>query len=373
MAFIEQEVLRGCFLSLKSLHNRLSEIRHTRYPSGSISPFIYLFELAFDRLWSQLLIHDQNLQRGYAGNIRPHLQYVWNFINLDCPEYLCLLETANSTKVPHEIIRPLEDIAGNILGNTKLLFRASDALNFSTINVLELVDIEINRTVQALYATIGVLDFISDLNRFLKEKNEGPYDSLCIISFPSLDRGTFLQHTIIGHEIGHIIVRKKAKDIFENEQIAESVRKQFSEKLGFPSAVNKGEKIIDELMEIFWIYFEELYCDFVEYEMFGWSAIFSEFAFNIGRPEPDTWWQNHPPDRYRLMELLKHAKPMDFLLALKKLPSELEKSIGQRCDEILKWVGYTKGIGVKIDEIQDRKMDLEGIPLNQKIVLVSCV
>jgi dCTP deaminase len=261
-----------------------------------------------------------------GGTYRNELRYCWKFLHSDCPKYLSFVHNTNSENVPMELIHPLEDLVNATGTGTIVLFMPSEEHNYTFVDVLYLIH-------------EGTEKFLtsSDLRAELKaemsktdEWKEREVSTLGLISFPSMERRSFLQAPLIGHEIGHSFAIDRLKRMGFIDEAVTAIRKEIAEIVAIDSP--EYELQIDVALDHFPDYLTEIYCDLVEVHFFGISALFSDYNFYLGTLNPDNEGAAHPPERYRVKHMLSHAK-LDQLLP--SLGKSFRPDVAEQLDKTL--------------------------------------
>ena len=343
-----KHLLRDCFLSLRRLKERLNELKQARYPSKSVKPYFILFELLIDRLECSLRLIEEAVLAELAEDYDITLEVFWRFLKSDCPAYLSLIEETNSTRVPIELIRPLEDNVRTVFPAVWLLFRPMEDHNYSHQDILPEVVQKTRGILSRYYESSDFNDLAAEFRSVLGNLN---VNHLGIISFPSLDKRAFLQHTIIGHEFGHIVARQKVDGLADHAVTNAEVQNKLQQEFGTAfEQLSEAERqaYTSWCLDRVYKYLRELYCDLVDSRIFGWSAVFAHYQFTLGSEDLDAVPTDHPPDRYRLLWILKYARPASFLslMSSSTFPSEVKKSIRGKVRELV-------GIARDIDQFQN--------------------
>lgn len=111
--------------------------------------------------------------------------------------HLSYIDGATTQNLPWSIIRPFDKLINNFIPNTTIMFKPQWEYNY-TIDTSDLR--EIYRKVLSEYKN-DVTDGHEELNSVFEHMK----DPFHIISFPFLERKNVLLHSLIGHEIGHLI------------------------------------------------------------------------------------------------------------------------------------------------------------------------
>lgn len=244
--------------------------------------------------------HDLRLLRGADA----HIQYL--------AQQLRYVEGAKAHRVPWSIIPSFERFVQTFLPNVQVMLRAMWHYNYA----FHLSDLrEFYATLLSEYA-----DFLpdEDLNQDILGELKTAFH---LVSFPYLEQKHILLHSLLGHEIGHLLVdgclSKQREDTFA-ASIVEGIKEITDAQLkGLQLGDDDNLKRVSEQFVVrnirtattFWRRaLEELLSDAVGAILFGPAALFStlDMALQDGydiRPEKETNY--YPPWRYRLRRVLQ--------------------------------------------------------------------
>ena len=271
------------------------------------------------------------------------------------------VEAATTYKLPWTMVAAFEDWAGTFLPKVTLMLRPQWRYNY-TFTLWDFRDNyrlaleELQDHVEDLDLEQGVLDEFS--NPFY------------LIAFPALERDNILLHTLLGHEIGHLLVDDFLTEELESRFVQEVrgivtdlTRKQLRDQGLSEDEVGQIfwpdlEKFwiasnLREVVEVWKRALEEILSDIAGAFLFGPAALFSTFelAFQYGFDEAPASRNNfYPPWRRRLREVLRVLGAEDGFFpipssafpegeaamrsrALKQYYSDIEREAGLRKDE----------------------------------------
>ena len=263
------------------------------------------------------------------------LQNVDNLIR-ELAAQLRYVESATTYKLPWTIVSAFENWVQTFLGEVTLMLRPQWRYNYT----FTLWDFRANY--------ILALEEFQDLVPSLQVE-DNVLDSLktpfYLIAFPALERDNILLHTLLGHEIGHLLVDRFLTDNVEAEFVASilgeinRIAKKDLADGGISSDIigeilrpQAEQTIVAKYVQIVrrcWRRaLEELLSDIAGAILFGPAALFSTFdlAFQRGydqAPSPNNNF--YPPWRMRLREVVKAMEsvhPGFFPFDAKIFPAE---------------------------------------------------
>lgn len=233
----------------------------------------------------------------------------------DFAAHIRYVESARTDRLPWQIIPSFERLVEYLKPSSHVMLRPMWHYNYATI-VSNLRDVYLSKLQEFEFYLPGI-DVESGVIAPLGS-------AFHIISFPALERDNILLHSLIGHEIGHLIAKDlveadagtflaKAQSQIEAATDSELSRKGFTEKtLGtlYYQRV-RAQQIAEnsELCLLFWSRaLEEILSDIVGAVLFGPAALFStlEIAAQIGFDLPPSARNKfYPPWRTRIREVFK--------------------------------------------------------------------
>jgi dCTP deaminase len=280
------------------------------------------------------------------------------------------VESARTDRLPWQIIPSFEKLVEHLRPGAQVMFRPMWHYNYATV-VSNLRDVYLE-DLQTYEFYLPQIDVESTILAPLGS-------AFHIVSFPALERENILLHSLIGHEIGHLIAKSlvdaDASDFLAKarpqiEKATEEELKQnklTGDEIGsLWSGRIRSQQIAEnsELCLRFWSRgLEEILSDIVGAVLFGPAALFSslEVAVQIGLDLPPSKRNNYyPPWRTRIREvfhvveglasdLLKVNATMfssDSPVALEKVSSKLGLSSELRAELVNERVATVKEIVV---------------------------
>jgi dCTP deaminase len=225
------------------------------------------------------------------------------------------VESARTDRLPWQIIPSFEKLVSDLRPGAQVMLRPMWHYNYATI-VSNLRDFYLE-SLQEFENYLPLIDVESKILAPL-----GP--TFHIISFPALEKDNILLHSLIGHEIGHLIandlVRQDETEYLDGirneiESFADSTLKDQDideGSAGGPLALaSMRAKLIGEISDLCLIYWsralKEILSDVVGTILFGPAALFStlEIAVQSGFDLAPTRSNNYyPPWRTRIREIL---------------------------------------------------------------------
>jgi hypothetical protein len=297
----DDDLTRIALASIASLRNRLAEVLAQEYPTNSAEVFIQIV----DRLLTELhtfLLHtvDRRLQQYCCRILRiigSHIRYI---------------ESANSSRVPAQLIAPVEDLIGKLQSKAIVVLRVQWSFNYSVFDIIE----NYRRMLQQL------------LGQPILDQVFGPVAACYIVGVPSIERSSVLLHATLGHEIGHRLATS-----FLNAEDQKPLLSAVLASMGdltwhHPKAKDLPplfkfplrQQLADRILKVRRRALEELIPDIVGYRVFGLSAIFALHHLALSDvldalPAEQTRW--YPPWRLRLRSLLleAHQDKLPYLIS----------------------------------------------------------
>ncbi|MCK4856515.1 MAG: hypothetical protein KAT58_00955, partial [candidate division Zixibacteria bacterium] len=142
------------------------------------------------------------------------------FLRSSCPRYLNFLQNTASGNVPFELIHPLEELIDRCTKKKAIiLFRPQYDDNFGYDDLLY----KISEKIKPFLKNWSLKEA---LNKQLTGSEE--IKALGFVSFPSLERRSFLAHSLIGHEIGHIFALDRLEQIIDPRQVYDEIRERLA-------------------------------------------------------------------------------------------------------------------------------------------------
>jgi hypothetical protein len=225
-------------------------------------------------------------------------------------EHLRYIDGAVTHKLPWSIIKPIEKLARSIIPGISFMFRPQWKYNYSV-----LTDDLTNKYRDILFEFEDITETsIEEIFIDLKE----PFH---IISFPSIERKNILLHCLIGHELGHFIVKKYLTDeLTENftkkvgpeihNIIMDNYKSYFDPLDMFKKfyAKQEIESSIKIALQIWKRGLEEILSDIIGTLIFGPAMLFSMYELAMQKDldhKPDYRNNFYPSWRYRLREIVR--------------------------------------------------------------------
>lgn len=223
------------------------------------------------------------------------------------------VESARTDRLPWQVIPSFEKLVGALRPGAKVMLRPMWQYNYATI-VSDLREVYLNELVEYEF-------YIPDID--VESHIVSPLGTAFhIISFPSLERDNILLHSVIGHELGHLIASQlveQAKSAFlehvqkdieiatDAELTRDGITEQ-SEPLWYQQYRTERLTHNSTICLKFWERaMEEILADIVGAVLFGPAALFSTFevavqsGFDLS-PSPRN--EYYPPWRTRIREVL---------------------------------------------------------------------
>ena len=226
-------------------------------------------------------------------------------------EHLRYIDGAITRKLPWSIIKPFEKLFESITPGISFMFRPQWKYNYSIVT----------DDLKTYY-----YESLKEYQDFTETPRENVFTDFKkpfhIISFPSLERKNILLHCLVGHELGHLIVRKNdyipetLKKDFSNrikaevkEIVMNSYRKRFDSLDIFTKFLAKKEEqnYLERTQQMWTRGLEETLADIFGALLFGPAMLFSLYELSIQRKMdhlPDYYNNFYPPWRYRLRKII---------------------------------------------------------------------
>lgn len=224
------------------------------------------------------------------------------------------VESARTERLPWQVIPSFEKLVELLRPGAKVMLRPMWHYNYATI-VSDLREIYLNELQEYEYYVPGV-DVESNIVFPLGS-------AFHIISFPSLERDNILLHSVIGHELGHLVasdlVEKYKKDFLDGAQSqieaatdSELTRMNVTQEnspLWYEQILTaRLTENIKQCLKYWERAMEEILADVVGALLFGPAALFSTFdvavqsGFDVAPSERNEYY---PPWRTRIREVLR--------------------------------------------------------------------
>jgi dCTP deaminase len=301
-----------------------------------------------------------------------------------CASHIRYVESARTERLPWQIIPSFERLVRHLKPGAQVMLRPMWKYNYSTM-VTNLRDFYLSylRAYEFYLPDIDVESVLAPLG-----------SAFHIISFPALERDNILLHSLLGHEIGHLIadslVKADAPDFLaralpEIEKATENdlANKPFAKAMPPLIYSSVKAKVLAENSRIclfFWSRaLEEILSDIVGAILFGPAALFStlelaiQFGFDL---KPSSGNEYYPPWRTRIREVFTVVSDiassllnvdatlfkMESPLALGEISSSLGLTADKRADLVNARVQAIKEIAASDDDkAQIDKDDLSRI------------
>jgi dCTP deaminase len=257
------------------------------------------------------------------------------------------VESARTDRLPWQVIPSFEKLVEALRPGAKVMLRPMWRYNYATI-VSDLREVYLNELVEYEYHTPDI-DVTSKIVVPLGS-------AFHIISFPALERDNILLHSVIGHELGHLVASQmveQAKNSFL-QQAQSQIEIATDAELQAQGITDKSAPLLyqqyrTERLTVnsttclkFWERaMEEILADVVGAVLFGPAALFSTFevALQSGFDlSPSGRNEYYPPWRTRIREVLKvvdglsstilNAKPDLFKMPEPLALAERAKALG---------------------------------------------
>jgi len=245
--------------------------------------------------------------------------YILRVLDLQVKEFAAhirYVESARTTQLPWQVIPSFEKLVELLRPRGKVMLRPMWRYNYVTIvsNIRDLYLAEL----QPYEYYIPNVDVESNIVDPLGE-------AFHIISFPALERNNILLHSVIGHELGHLlatelvesvknpfltevrdrIVQVTDSDLAKNSTVTATSPRQLKR-----DRANLLTKNIKSCLTYFERAAEEIVADAVGAILFGPAAVFSIFDVAVQNEfdsEPTSRNNYYPPWRRRIREILRVA------------------------------------------------------------------
>jgi len=253
-------------------------------------------------------------------------------------EPLRYVDGASSDKVPWSLIDPFQEFARKIAPDVVLILRPMWSFNYTIL---------LEDLTEWLYDTAKYIFTDKEIQKALNNLDQ----NLHIISFPFTDRKSVLLHSILAHEIGHIIIKEFLDSEISTipEDIDSKIKSQVQKEVEDGTvlelfASNETSEKLKQVSEYRKRAIEEIGSDIVGIYMLGPAALFAYYSLALGEeadstPCPEN--NRYPPWRYRIyhsLEVLKSIGLVDW--------ETLEKNSER------KWLEYLKVYKENIDDIE---------------------
>ncbi len=299
-------------------------------------------ENAIIKIYQSIEWDEENSDEDIARNFSD-LKNVDAFVRF-LGEHLRYVDGALTQKLPWSIIKPFEKLAGAIIPGISFMFRPQWKYNYSVIiNDLRKL-YEDNLTLIAELSGLSLNDELTDFK-----------EPFYIISFPSIERKNILLHCLIGHELGHFIVRDHIDAKSIKERIAPEVYKIVNEKykevgISLDTLFTRHsfkmdvDAAIQTVIQIWKRGLDEILSDIIGTLIFGPAMLFSMYELAMQKEldhKPDHIMNSfYPPWRYRLREIiitLQRSGSEFFPLPAEKFSSNhINEVINRRFESIKK-------------------------------------
>lgn len=296
-----------------------------------------------------------------------------DFIVRDLGSHIRYIDGAQTQKLPWSFIRPIERMVKDFLPETEIMLRPQWKYNY-TIMTTNLYDVY-------HYYLSRYFNYVDGKN---PEEILVPLGkSFYIISFPFIERNNILLHCLIGHEIGHLVLKKyftekRSQELLQSirDRVAAIVQKNIEKSIKdiipdipppplFVHSLTQQmiQAQIKRTMEIWQRGLEEILSDIIGSFLFGPAILFSTLEIALQDLDgldkvPNENNNYYPPWRMRLRNIFEVVKD------LKLLPLPHDKFIEKK---IVNSVGKRFTL---IEEIVGGKSDKEGIE-NEEILKIA--
>jgi dCTP deaminase len=224
------------------------------------------------------------------------------------------VESARTTHLPWQVIPSFEKLVELLRPRGKVMLRPMWHYNYVTI-VSNLRDLYLAELQPYELSYIPEVDVESKIIAPLG-------DAFHIISFPALERNNILLHSVIGHELGHLLATELVESVKKPflaevldriEQETDLELAKDGKNAGIPSRRLKRDRLtknINDTLTYFERAAEEIVADAVGAVLFGPAAVFSIFDVAVQHEfdlEPTSDNDYYPPWRRRIREILRVA------------------------------------------------------------------
>jgi len=230
------------------------------------------------------------------------------------------VESAKTNHLPWQVIPSFEKLVEFLKPRAQVMLRPMWRYNYATI-VSNLRDLYLSE-LQIYEHYISSFDVESNIIHPLGE-------AFHIISFPALERNNILLHSVIGHELGHLLATElveKSKQSFLND-VLEKIEKATDEELTLDASISQESapllfqqyrtNLITTNSNTCLVFFEraaeEIIADAVGAALFGPAALFSVFDIAVQSDfdlEPTSRNNYYPPWRRRIREILRAVEKL---------------------------------------------------------------
>jgi hypothetical protein len=240
-----------------------------------------------------------------------HADFLIRYIS----EHLRYIDGAVTRKLPWSIIKPFEKLFESVIPGILFMFRPQWKYNYSIVTD-DLKDY--------YYEMLEEFeDYTESTRKDVFTDFKKPFH---IISFPSIERKNILLHCLVGHELGHLIVRKneyidqKLVQAFTMRIIPEIniiIKEKYSKHVSGldisakSSLIDPKEELQNSIIVILQIWkrgLEEILSDIIGTLIFGPAMLFSMYELSLQKKMdhmPDYINNFYPPWRYRLRQIIE--------------------------------------------------------------------
>ncbi len=302
----------------KNIELRLREILAAEFPTDSPPTFGRLLYQLVNALQATLhSTEDERLQRFICESLR------------DLGSDLRYLENAGSKRVPASLIPPVEALLRYIAPQACVVLSADWDYNYSVLNITAVYDRKFRR-------------LLGDdmMTRILAV---APVYIVCI---PALEEGNILLHSLLGHEIGHLLasmfvetpehkasldaILASVGDLTWHYPNIQSLPQQLQFKI--------RQTVVNGILEARRRGVEEIVCDLTAYLLFGPSAL---FAMDYLAPSdldalPEGDYDFYPPWRLRLRTVYELAQGEQVADLLDQIPTR--QPFESVCSAVRDWL-----------------------------------
>jgi len=224
------------------------------------------------------------------------------------------VESARTTQLPWQVIPSFEKLVVLLRRRGKVMLRPMWRYNYVTI-VSNLRDLYLAELQPYELIYVPEIDVESKIIAPLGE-------AFHIISFPALERDNILLHSVIGHELGHLLATELVESVKQPflAEVRDRIEQQTDLDLasddknaGTPRRRLKRDRLtknINNTLTYFERAAEEIVADAVGAVLFGPAAVFSIFDVAVQHEfdlEPTSDNDYYPPWRRRIREILRVA------------------------------------------------------------------
>ena len=314
----------GVINRCETIRKRSKSLCHSEFASDNPVKLAKLI----DKICSELIDHIVILRNRYGKDppkIILDIRLIDDFVQ-ELGAHLRYVDGAVTTKLPWSLPRPLEKLTEEFLPQTTLMLRPQWKYNYS-INAIDLGE----------YYKYQLQNILSE-NKIKKVFSDFPA-GFHIISFPSIEKTNVVLHCDLGHEIGHLIVKKFMDFEYKKSAYLIELRGKISKRVKKEPdllPLEEGAEITRQLkiaVDIRRRGLEEILSDIFAMRLLGPAALFALFEIAIGdkldlAPKPSSYY---PPWRTRLRHSLGTLEEAKLLPTFDKLPVEdPTKNVAQR-------------------------------------------